>query len=96
MSIKNTQILARLTWASNLFAWGNVHPCMKAKVLGLCRRGLMDKLGNELSLSEEGVEFLKQNGVPLNTSEEAAMGTANELFPDAKFWVDSWGQKIPC
>jgi hypothetical protein len=97
MKTTETQILARLVWASNLCSWLNVHAEMKMAVTGLVRRGLMqrDERDNGLSLTEAGVAYLKAHNIPLNGADEMASGTADKLVPTAKYWTDQWQQQIP-
>jgi hypothetical protein len=92
-----TQILARLIWASHLGSWTNIHPQMRPAVVGLVRRGLMERResDNALRLTDAGAAYLESAGLPLNMARENAVGTADKLVPTAKFWTDSWGQHIP-
>lgn len=97
MKNTETQILARLVWASNLCSWLNAHAEMKAAVSGLVRQGLMERRSNDnaLLLTEEGADYLAAHNIPLNPARECARGTASALVPTAKFWTDAWGQQIP-
>lgn len=92
-----TQILARLVWASNLCSWNNVHSEMKSAVAGLVRRGLMVRResDNALSLTDCGVEYLESHNIPLNAAKECASVPAEKLVPTAKYWTDQWQQQIP-
>jgi hypothetical protein len=97
MKTNETQILARLVWASNLCSWGNVHTEMRPAVAGLIRRGLMERResDNGLWLTDAGVEYLEAHDIRLNAAKECASGLANELVPNAKYWTDQWQQQIP-
>lgn len=97
MKTTETQILARLVWASNLCSWNNVHAEMKSAVAGLVRRGLIVRResDNGLLLTDSGVEYLERHSIPLNAAKECASGTADKLVPTAKYWTDQWQQQIP-
>lgn len=97
MKNTETQIIARLVWASHLCSWANVRAEMKPAVAGLVRRGLMERRehDNALLLTEAGADYMEAAGLKLNMARENSVGTADKLVPTAKFWTDAWGQKIP-
>jgi hypothetical protein len=98
MKLTNAQLVARLYYAANVCAWGNVHPEMKPAMRGLIKRGLAERWGeaNAFGLTEQGEEILNANkSLLIGGCHDDAGAYVPVVIDGAKYWTDQWQQQIP-